>query len=344
MSFAQSDTIVVHDYTNVMINVDNDGNAIPALLDESKQAGFFINGVPEGQIRICNSEITYIWVDGKLQDRMEPGCKFFDPEDLMSERDTAFVSFFSQEVLTSLTCDLIEFQELVVIRDDPKLPREIRDATNEFSITALIVIVLIIGLITIRNPSRVAYILEKSFTFKISSYEFINTNFISVESIQVASLLSVITSFLGIYFDQRLSMGFIPDDSSYTDFLMNWLQLSVGIFIFILVKWIFISAVARLFHFREINNYQLFDFINFCLFLCIPIFLFTSLDYILNNTHETWIPNAFEFTFPLLLSLYIGWFILKFVNNSPRRKLLIISYLCATEIIPAILIFGWFYE
>ena len=344
--FAQQDTITVTDYAKVMVDTDAFGELYPVTsLEEVKQAGFFVNGIPEGTMKVCSAEELFIWVNGKLLDVIN-GCSFFEPEDFFKhgQSDTIFVSFSSENSLADLTCELVVFEELLVIKDQVSLSRNVRSEFKEFTIIALLTLLLLIGIIISAYPSRIAYLVEKSFTLKASAYEFINTGFFTGVSMYVLSFYSLALAFVGKYLDTLLSYGLFGESTTLSEFIITWLQVALGVFLLFILKWVVISVVAGLFRFRDLKNFQLFDFLNFNLVLLIPALLFLVIDFILNNASQSWISSGFMMLFPIMLILFVIWFTLKFVNNSPRKKLSIISYLCATEIIPVIILLGWFFK
>ena len=344
--FSQQDTIVIHDFTKVMISVDRNDKMLPVTkLENVSQAGFFIDRASQGKIKICTTDEVYIWVDGRFFDKQK-NCHIYEPEELMvlSAADTIFISFYSKKSLSGLTCELIKFDEYQVIKEDPKEPRNIRNSFQEFVLISSLLLIGFIAFVTVKHPSRINYLLGKSFTFKISSYEFVNTQFVSQASLILLSLLSLVLGFFGVYYDQLLELGYLENDLTFWELCIQWIRVSIYILGILFLKWIIVTVIARLFKFRDINHFQLFDFINFTLILCMPIFIITALDFIINVKENSWISEGFTFVFPTCLILFILWFSYKFVSNSPRRKLLIFSYLCATEIIPAIVVLGWLYK
>ncbi|MEQ9468834.1 MAG: DUF4271 domain-containing protein [Ekhidna sp.] len=343
---AQQDTIVIADYTKVMVGTDSDGAIYPITsLEGTSQAGLFLNSLPNGEIRICNPEKLFIWIDGQLFDHVE-GCKFYKPSELFDyvKSDTIYLSLSTEGTLADLTCDLLIYEELVVVKDEVPVSREIRDSFSEFTIICLVILAFTLGVILSRYNTRVSYILERAFTFKISAYEFVNTSFFSTASMYLVSFYALSLSFVGLYMDEMLSTEFFGELNSTLEYLWLWVRLSVLVFSLFIAKWTLISVIAKLFHFRGLRNFQLFDFLNFNLVLLAPIIIFLVVDFIINLPAQSWVSHGFLVLFPVMLILFIVWFTFKFVNNSPHKKLIIISYLCATEIIPVIIILGFFYK
>ncbi|MEQ9006385.1 MAG: hypothetical protein RLP12_00770, partial [Ekhidna sp.] len=177
--FTQQDTITVIDYTKVMVRADSDGNVDPiTALEGINQAGFFMNGRPSGQVRICNPYELFVWVNGRLLTTLKE-CEFFNPSDLFSgvKSDTIYISLSSKSSLEDLTCDLVIFEQLTVIKDQVASPREPRSIFIEFTIITLIILLVLVGIITSKYTSRMSYMLEKTFNLKVSAYVFLKTGF-----------------------------------------------------------------------------------------------------------------------------------------------------------------------
>ncbi|WP_424962933.1 DUF4271 domain-containing protein [Ekhidna sp.] len=346
LTFAQQDTIVTTDYTKIMIATDSDGEVYPITsLDDEQQAGFFMNEKPEGTVRVCHPEKLFMWVDGRLFDTFN-GCRFYHPDALFQGKnaDTIYVSFSTRNSLNKLECQLVIFEELHIVREEVALPRAVRDKFNEFVIISLLLILGFLGVIISNHPGRLSYLIEKTFTFKSSAYEFINTAFFSSPSMYLLIFFSLSLAFTSLYLDVLLSNHMFGIPETTGGFLWLWIQLAGGVFMLFIFKWLVISVVAQLFKFRSLKNFQLFDFLNFNTFLLVPVLLFLVVDFIINHSIDSWIGPGILAFFPVFIVLFVIWFTFKFVSNSPRRKLMIISYLCATEIIPVILLMGWFYK
>ena len=237
----------------------------------------------------------------------------------------------TEKDLSNLVCQLVSFEELQVLKDDPKIARQVTDSFRDFTIASILILLVFFGLLILRHPSRVSYIAERAFTFKVSAYEFINTNFVNSASFMTLTVLSFLLSFFCIYFDQLLDLGYIESTISFSSFLILWFSLSIAFICSFFLKWFLVSAISKLFQFRGIHNFQLFDFINFLMFVNAFVFAFTLLDFTLNNQSNSWLGAGFIGLFMAVLILYIFWFSLKFLNNSPRKKLLIISKQKLTE-------------
>lgn len=343
--FAQKDTVVINDYTKVMITTKegSEEEIVPVTdFEELAQAGFFLHNYPEGAIRICNEGEIYVWINGKLIESVN-GCELFDPKRFYqpSQVDTVFISFTPKKSFEQFKCQLVSFEDQEVMKSNVSMVRNVRNSLSEFVIIVFIILLIIFGIMVGYHSSRVKYIIEKTFTFKTNAYEFINTAIASSSSLISVCLLSLVLGFLGIYTEELYwKNSDIPINLFIL--LVSWLKLSTLVFMIFLLKAVFIGVIANLFEFKGLRNFQMFDFVNFNLFFFIPVSVIVFLEFTFSPTIGAWMPNNFPLVFSIVLIMFLIWFALKFVNHDPRRKLIIISYLCATEIMPAIFLLGWF--
>ena len=273
--FSQSDTIVVADLTEIMVEVKGSRLTAVTDLENVEKAGFFIEESLVGSIRICNDEKTFFWINGSLLDVFS-GCNVYDLEDLNSDfqSDTLFVSLYSKEGIQHLTCENVIFQSQQVVKTLSGDIRHERDLFNEFLIVGIVTIILCYGWTLNTNPNRRNYLLRKSFSLKLSSYEFVNTTFLNQSNFQFLALLSIIA---GLLFCAGSVLNNLEAGShTLLSLVMRWLSISGITFLLLLFKWLLASVVSALFRLKKMNDYQLFDFENFMLicFSCVSTFFF----------------------------------------------------------------------
>ncbi len=344
-AFSQVDTVVVKDYTKVLITTNQDGG-IEAVTNWSseRKVGFFLNELPRGQIRICNENELFVWVNGQLATSLE-GCKTIDPSYLfsLSSNDTLFVSLSSSK-LEEFKCEQVVYENFKVLRDEIAQPRSTRSAFGEFNVVAIITLLALFAIFASSFPSRFNFFINKTFSLKASSYQFINTSFYHRANVVMIFLVSATLAFESIYISQKIDLRVFNLPADLVGYLTLWGQITVWVFLFYLMKRVLIQVIASLFRMRKLKDWQLFDLVNFSGYFILIMFIIILWDYLLKPSQETWISPHFYYYFFGVLILFELWFIIKFVINSSYQKLLIISYLCATELIPSILIMGWFFK
>ena len=342
---AQIDTVVLKDYAKVLITTDQNGHIQPVTnLAEVNRAGFFLNEVPEGTIRVCNENELFIWVEGGLISSIID-CTTIEPISLFkfSESDTIFVSFSSSK-FEGFKCELISYERFKVFKEEVSRPREARRALHEFNIILIIIILAIFGIYAASFPNRLKFFVSKTFSLKSSSYQFINTSFFASSNLFLMLIISTTVAFEIIYVNSKVNFGIYEEPSDMIGYLGLCLKITLWIIGFYLSKRVLILIMSSLFKMRKLKDWQLFDLLNFSGYFILILFCITLWDFIFKSSGESWIHTYFFYYFIIVLILFELWFIIKFVINSSYQKLLIFSYLCATEIIPTILVVGWFFK
>ncbi|MBC6399512.1 MAG: DUF4271 domain-containing protein [Ekhidna sp.] len=331
-SFSQVDTVVIADLKEIMVSVNAKGTANPISDVKTKTAGFFLDKSVEGILKICNKSETYIWLNDRLINTFS-SCKFFDIKDLIqnSANKSVYISLYSEKGIENIRCEHVIFDSLPVIEKYHRKPRENREAIDEFLIIGIILISLCFGWVINANPSRINYIFKKSFSIKLSSYEFVNTSFLNQSNFQFLLLISLISGLLFLSGTANLNT------ESIVVMIARWLKISLFTFLLLCIKWVIASLISYLFRFKNINAFQLFDFQNFLLLgFSMVIFLY-FIGFAIYQPLQIFIQNYIEIIMLLILTAYLVWFGAKFISNSFGNKLQIISYLCATEMIPTVL-------
>ncbi len=339
----QADTIVVRDYTSIFITTDQNGSTRP-VTDYSKinKAGFFLNEVPNGTLKICNDQELFAWVDGRLILNTS-GCVFIDPEELFkhSDSDSIFFSFNASPRFENFRCELVIFENLKVVTEEVSKSRQVRNSFHEFCIIVILVLLLGLGLFAGAFQSRLNFFISRTFSLKASAYQFTNTNFFGRANVAMIVLICLTASFEIIYVDQKINSEFLKP-LSLAGYTRWWLTISTWLCAFFLGKRLLTQMISRLFQMAKLRDWQLFDLVNFSGYFVLILFIIILWDFILKTQGSSWINSYFSYYFISVLLLFAIWFIIKFVINSTYQKLLIISYLCATEIIPSVLLMVWF--
>ncbi len=339
----QSDTIVVRDYAAIFITTDEAGNTEPVTdYSEIDKAGFFLTEIPEGTLRICNDQELFAWVDGRLVLNAK-GCVFIDPEVLFkhSTSDSIFFSFNASPKFENFKCELVIFDDLQVATDEVSKSRQVRDSFHEFCIIVILILLAGLGLFAATFPGRLNFFISRTFSLKSSAYQFTNTSFFGQANIAMIVLVCLTAAFEIIYIDHKINSDY-SQPISLGGFSLWWLTITMWLCLFFLGKRVLTQMISRLFQMPRLRDWQLFDLVNFSGYFVLVLFIIILWDFILKSQSTTWINTYFSYYFIAVLLLFALWFIIKFVINSSYQKLLIISYLCATEIIPSILLMVWF--
>jgi hypothetical protein len=157
-----------------------------------------------------------------------------------------------------------------------------------------------------------------------------NILFYLFTSIVLAFFIMVIGQFKGI------GLSLLNTDG-YLSSLLTWLKLSAIIFGFLLAKMIIIFLASSLFGVRDISGFHFFNFTRLLLVSIGILSLVIAVYYILHGQQK----GFYFFLYEFLLWILGGWVILLFLkltNRVERSVFHLFSYICATEIIPFLLI------
>ncbi len=344
--YGQQDTVVLEDLTKALVSLTESGLAKPVLdAKETNSGGLFIGANSGDVIRICNEDKISVWVEGRLVSVIDQGCEIHSVEALtkIANKDTFYLHFYSEATFEKLRLDRI-----AVISETEKLgtfglKRSVRNPYREFLIVGLIFLLSAFGFISMRFPNRIKYLYSRGFSLKESSYELVEVEFFKPAGWSFGIFLSLMMGFFWVSFTQPTyqigSEGFDLGTLS-----LEWVKTSGLVLLLLVGKWILATIVSGLFSTSKIYEYQLFDFINASLSLGFMLFVVFYVDFIFELRLLRGETNEIYIFIVLQLIISMLFLALKFVNNYPHKKLLIITYLCATEIFPAIILIGWFYK
>lgn len=336
---------MIRDYTKLFITTNNSGEIQPVTNYRNLgEVGFFIEATTKGTLRVCNDNELFVWANGRLVRSIPKGCDFLPIDQVRNTNDQLrlYLSFSSPKEFDNLRCDLVEFGDLKVVRDNVSKTRQSRNIFNEFVIVGLMLIVALFASYAGVFRSRLNFFFQRTFSLKTLSYEFTNTSFLGRANLLFLGLLCLTIGFEIIYLNQRLEALFFAIPAGLGDYLYMWLLVACAIVLFFLTKKLIIDLISRLFRIRKLREWQFFDLINFSGYFTLILFIIILWDFILKGQGSTWVTSPFSYYFVLVILLFELWFTIKFVINSTYQKLLIISYLCATEIVPSIIIMVWF--
>lgn len=346
VAFSQQDTVIIKDYKRILITTEASGELRPVTdISSERQVGFFLNHTSDGVIRICNNTEVFVWVEGRLISRIE-SCDILEPNELFEESssDTVYVSISTPVGFDDFKCELVIFEDFQVLREEVSEPRVVRDLFREFNIITITILLVLFGVLSVSYSSRLNFFINKTFALKASVYQFINTSFFGRANVFMAAIVALCLAFEVIYINEIVGLQLFPSPKSLASYFFLWLEVSAWLLFFLLVKRYLIQLVSGLYRMKKLKDWQLFDFINFTGYFVLILFIIVLWDFILKSSVNSWVNEYFTYYFVGVLILFELWFITKFVANSTYQKLLIISYLCATEIIPSIFLMVWFFK
>ena len=151
-------------------------------------------------------------------------------------------------------------------------------------------------------------------------------------------LLSAIFYFAGPYFHEAKFMGI----NSLAGAFLVWLRLSMFILVLLISKLVIVLLFSSLFNFRETVSFQFFNFLRFVLFTSV-IMALSSLVYFVFKGEQALFYEQLMVLALVLMSAGSVMVLIKLLARASFSFFHLFSYLCASEIIPLVIIIKIFF-
>lgn len=125
--------------------------------------------------------------------------------------------------------------------------------------------------------------------------------------------------------------------NSFGKSFLQWLKISGMIFMVLLAKLILLSSLAKLFDFRDAPSPQFYNYVRLTFFVSI----LSGLVCICYFVFKIQSPEAYSFLLSAIVLLLFIWVVvigLKLMRRSTFRFFHLFSYLCASELIPIVIL------
>lgn len=290
---------------------------------------------------ISSQQNFSVWMNNQLLIDQKNEVKFLiDSLSTLAGPSTLFFAVHMEKVIDQSTLITnISSQASVSANQDEVLLFKQKTFFRDFLITA--VLVLLISLISIirLNPRSSAdyFSLSKMFSLRDNESDQFYSRLTS-GSILFYGFTSIILALYLILINQYVNTGLSDlTVTTYFDSLLTWLKTSVVIFIVLFIKLSLVHLIASLFGLRDIAG---FHFSNFVRLLLVSLGVLTLIlvgYFILHGQQK----GFYSFFYLVITWIIGGWIILlflKLINRMQYSVFHIFSYICATEIMPFLLI------
>jgi len=205
--------------------------------------------------------------------------------------------------------------------------------------TVLILFIFLISTIHL-NPrlSSDYFSINKIFSLRDNDDDDLLYNRLTSGNILFYVFTSIVLAFFLIVVGQFTEIGLDAINiNGYLNGWLTWLKVSAIIFGFLFAKMIIIYLMASLFGVRDISGFHFFNFTRLLLVSIGMLTLIIAVYYILHGQQK----GFYFFLYEFVLWILGGWIILLFLkltNRVQHSVFHLFSYICATEIIPFLLI------
>ncbi|MEQ8244934.1 DUF4271 domain-containing protein [Fulvivirga sp.] len=349
-AFAQTDTVLVKDFSNEWYFFD--GNKQLPLVRKSDFKGNIVTlsidkrDYEDALLSIQSSQEISLFVNGSLIDVFSDKI-ILDFQELGEEDDIVSLSIYSKTLnpyLLSTGAYRVINGNLDPLKDDVVVvnPRS-SDAFFNFLISSLVVLGIFFAILMNRFPKVMSeyFRLSRAISPRELDENLLKSRPLVASNMFVYAFLSLVIAFnvLGLVnISGALPQMEIFHPSSFGQAILSWLQISVLVFGAIFLKLIVVGYFASLYSLQGFINSHFYNFTRLLLMIaCFVLLLITFFQ--LGGFHldaatyyNMYIAAIFSLT---LLSVIIY---LKLLSSAPFKNLHLFSYLCATELIPFVII------
>ncbi len=129
---------------------------------------------------------------------------------------------------------------------------------------------------------------------------------------------------------------------SFSEAFGVWVRLSLFILLLLAAKLVIVLFFSSLFNFRETVSFQFFNFLRFVLFTSVVMALLSLAYFIFKGEHGIFYERLIVLAL-LLMSAGSVMVLIKLLARAPFSFFHLFSYLCASEIIPLVIIIKIFF-
>jgi hypothetical protein len=218
----------------------------------------------------------------------------------------------------------------------PNAPRPV-ESFRDFTLIAFVVVLVLLIVIIKLNPKLASdyFSVTKIFSLRESEDSQVytritgSTNFLFYGfcSLTIGFFLVILFSFLPQY----------KETLTFKQIIQQWLWLSTIIALTLIAKMVIVFLVASLFKLREVVGFQFFNWARL-LFLLVGFALLLMVVSVLIRADS---PGWFNFLYLFVGWAVVAWLFLVFFKIAAKARIglfHLFSYLCATEIIPSIIL------
>jgi Domain of unknown function (DUF4271) len=281
-----------------------------------------------------------IFLNGKLLvDQTRKTALSFDSLQKIFPEPTYFFSIhgargIESEKLSTLICSRILINTLTEETHPIR-----RTSFRDFVIVAVLILFVFLVSIIQLNPrlSSDYFSVTKLFSLRETDVDQFYYRLTS-GNILFYLLISLALAFFMIVIGQFVEFGMI--DLKNADFavsMLTWLKVCLAIFVLLFIKMALVYIVASLFGIRDIAGFHFFNFTRLLLVSVGALTLILSVYNLLRGQQY----GVYDFLLSMLTWATGGWVLLLFLKLTNRVSYAVFhlfSYICATEIIPFLLI------
>jgi|SRR6478609_3113752 len=313
-------------------NGSNDNRTIYFLVDRTTYKGALL--------RIESQKEYSIFIGGRLIASNKKGIILYDLDSLSARYGSPLDFSIRKPAVKILTQIVIKGK---LSAENEALTKRRAQYFLNFSILASLILLTFFVVLLRTNPKLTVDYLNfvKLFSTQEREENSMNMRITSSVNLLFYSFASMLTAFLTVvifhFTSGKISSASFFQVSSLEDCFIQWLQLTVVILIILTGKLIVVSLFSSLYKASEITAMQFFNFVRLFFFTFGVISLLIAVFFIAEVLSPAWYYSLFY----VAATIFIFWEIiifLKLMTRLPFRIFHLFFYLCASELIPLVIL------
>lgn len=350
-AFSESDTLLVRDLSRDWVFYNEDSKEFFPLVEKSTFEGntiFFSLNVEDYAntlLHVASTEPVSLFIENKLVEIVDDGTMTIPVRDIIENFQLARVeiTIYSSKLnpykIETKLVDIVTgnvsplSQENIIV-----LPRS-KNIFNDFFLVGCIIMVVFLASLFTFFPK----VLSDFFRLgKAINPREVEENLIKSRPLSQINLLFYIfiSLLIGLFIIGVINFGDFKYSVSFfrpknlADGLWKWVQTSLILFLWIVVKLIVIHYFTKLYRISNFLNTHFFNYmrLSFVLFGVGIVALISShyVFFIIEPSHYSFLLGMFY----ILMGVNILIIYLKLINTVSSKKIHLFSYLCGTELVP----------
>ena len=316
-----------------MVTIDNEGRVSITFSPQNHDllGLFYYRDQRILGIEVSADNNFSIWKNGILLTPETKSRKFTTDQLLSGEEDTVFLAFHARSNFENFKSRFITEAEIRQEEKNPIFVRSTIFSKNAFVLFTLAFILLIGSYKYLSSVSLLEYF-RKIFFKRMRIYSGFEEARLRIHELIIISL-SVGISMWQIKGNHDQVIGYELSTQIYDVLLYSGYTL-----LFLAGKFVLLRSIARLNGLEKFETVQFIDFTKFYLILSLILNAILFFLYWMGDVGEYSISANWEYFYPITYLIFIVFYFFKLSNVLPRKKLLLISYLCTTEILGAFIV------
>ncbi len=318
-------------------NIFGQNKSVPFQIDARHNGYLHFTEIEKGSMLLCGQKAIHIFNSDQLKLNIDSLKRLYGPK--------LQLELYNRKGFYQPIVRVVDPQRAVSKTKDVLYLNPSKNFSNFFW-TAFIVFFLVVAVFKLKNSTILMNYLKfvNSFSLRNKQEYLLNIRVVNKINVYFIVLLSMLVSIVltSIFYNSDVVEDLFLKNLSFVELLLFWLT-GVGLVVFLFfskILWVnIISSLMRIEKFRPIHyfNYIRWSFMTYL--AC--MFIWLILVHALGETVAT----AASFLIPIILILFglrCLFLCFKILNFGRYRKLYLFSYLCATEIVPYIIIVRFF--